>query len=174
MAFFGPISSLYDFLTFAIMLRVFDAGPTCSAPAGSSSRSPRRRSSSSSSAPAACPSSRAGPAGPCSSPPSAAPPLGVAIPYIGPLAQLFGFQPLPLSFLAVLAVMIVTYLALAQIGVALFFHQQGGRSLARPSAAASDASPAPPHAGTSGTHHGVDTTENATHDPLKLVSADRQ
>ena len=27
MAFFGPISSLYDFLTFAVMLRVFDAGP---------------------------------------------------------------------------------------------------------------------------------------------------
>ena len=28
MAFFGPISSIYDFLTFAVMLRVFDAGPT--------------------------------------------------------------------------------------------------------------------------------------------------
>ena len=27
MAFFGPISSAYDFLTFAVMLRVFDAGP---------------------------------------------------------------------------------------------------------------------------------------------------
>ena len=40
--------------------------------------------------------------------------LGVAIPYIDPLADLFGFQALPLSFLAVLAVMIVTYLALAQ------------------------------------------------------------
>ena len=44
MAFFGPISSVYDFLTFAVMLRVFHAGPACSAPAGSSSRSRPRRS----------------------------------------------------------------------------------------------------------------------------------
>jgi P-type Mg2+ transporter len=29
--------------------------------------------------------------------------VGVAIPYIGPIAHLFGFRPLPLSFLAVLA-----------------------------------------------------------------------
>src|SRR5438093_3175743 len=28
MAFFGPISSVYDFLTFAVMLRIFHAGPT--------------------------------------------------------------------------------------------------------------------------------------------------
>src|SRR5581483_5870619 len=27
MAFFGPISSIYDFITFAVMLRVFHAGP---------------------------------------------------------------------------------------------------------------------------------------------------
>ena len=72
MAFFGPISSIYDFLTFAVMLTVFDAGARCSAPAGSSSRSPPRRSSSSSSAPAACRSSRAAPVCPCSSPPSPA------------------------------------------------------------------------------------------------------
>ena len=57
--------------------------------------------------------------------------VGVALPYVGPLARLFGFRPLPLSFLAVLAGMIVTYLALAQLGVALFFRPRGGRSLAR-------------------------------------------
>ena len=57
--------------------------------------------------------------------------IGVALPYIGPLARLFGFEALPLTFLAVLAGMIVTYLALAQIGVALFFKPQAGRSLAR-------------------------------------------
>jgi P-type Mg2+ transporter len=55
--------------------------------------------------------------------------LGVALPYIGPLARLLGFRPLPLSFLAVLAGMIVTYLALAQLGVALFFSPRGGRPL---------------------------------------------
>jgi Mg2+-importing ATPase len=56
---------------------------------------------------------------------------GVALPFIGPLARLFGFRPLPLTFLAVLAGMIITYLALAQLGVALFFKPHGGRSLAR-------------------------------------------
>ena len=40
---FGPISSLFDFATFALMLFVFDAVPANSAPAGSSNPSPRRR-----------------------------------------------------------------------------------------------------------------------------------
>jgi P-type Mg2+ transporter len=57
--------------------------------------------------------------------------VGVALPFIGPLARLLGFRPLPLSFLAALAGMIITYLALAQLGVALFFKPRGGRPLAR-------------------------------------------
>ena len=96
--------------------------------------------------------------------------LGVAIPYIGPLARLFGFQALPLSFLAVLAVMIVTYLALAQIGVALFFRPKAAARSPGRSAATSDASCAPPHAGTSGDttpHHRIadKRTEQATEVP---------
>jgi Mg2+-importing ATPase len=62
--------------------------------------------------------------------------FGVALPYIPPLAHLFGFRPLPLAFLAILALMIATYLALAQLGVALFFRHQGGRPLARTLSAA--------------------------------------
>jgi hypothetical protein len=42
--------------------------------------------------------------------------VGVSIPYVGPLARLLGFRALPLSFLAVLVGMIVTYLALAEAG----------------------------------------------------------
>jgi P-type Mg2+ transporter len=57
--------------------------------------------------------------------------FGVALPYIPPLADLFGFTPLPLTFLVILGAMIVTYLALAQIGVGLFFRLQGGRPPAR-------------------------------------------
>jgi hypothetical protein len=56
--------------------------------------------------------------------------VGVALPFFGPLARLLGFRPLPLSCLATLAGMIITYLALAQLGVALFFKPQGGHSLA--------------------------------------------
>jgi len=58
--------------------------------------------------------------------------VGVALPFFGPLARLLGIRPLPLSCLATLAGMIITYLALAlaQLGVALFFKPQGGHSLA--------------------------------------------
>ncbi|WP_432393218.1 magnesium-translocating P-type ATPase [Pseudarthrobacter sp. L19] len=40
---FGPISSLFDFATFGLMLYVFNAVPGSSGPVGSSNRSPRKR-----------------------------------------------------------------------------------------------------------------------------------
>ena len=131
MSFFGPISSVYDFLTFAVMLRVFHAGPTLFR-SGWFVESlttqtlvifviRTRR----------VPFLKSRPSPPLLTATLACAVLGVALPYIGPFARLFGFQTLPLSFLAVLAGMIVTYLALAQLGVALFFKPQGGRSLAR-------------------------------------------
>ncbi len=66
---FGPISSVFDFATFAVMLWVFDAPPS-SAPAGSSSPSPPRPSSCSSSAPDESRSSGADHPGRCSPPSS--------------------------------------------------------------------------------------------------------
>jgi len=131
MAFFGPISSVYDFLTFAVMLRVFHAGATLFRSGWFVEslttqtlvifviRSRR------------VPFFKSRPSRPLLAATLGCAALGVALPYVGPLAHLFGFRPLPLSFLAVLAGMIVTYLALAQLGVALFFKPQGGRSLAR-------------------------------------------
>jgi P-type Mg2+ transporter len=131
MAFFGPISSVYDFLTFAVMLRVFHAGPTLFR-SGWFVESlttqtlvifviRTRR----------VPFLKSRPSPPLLTATLACATTGVALPFIGPLARLLGFQPLPLTFLAVLAGMIVTYLALAQLGVALFFKPQGGRALAR-------------------------------------------
>jgi P-type Mg2+ transporter len=130
MAFFGPISSVYDFLTFAVMLRVFDAGPTLFR-SGWFVESlttqtlvifviRTRR----------VPFFKSRPSQPLLIATLSCAALGVAIPYIEPIAHLLGFQPLPLSFLAVLVGMIITYLALAQLGVALFFKHQGGRPLA--------------------------------------------
>ena len=131
MAFFGPISSAYDFLTFAVMLRVFHAGPTLFRSGWfveslvtqtlvifviRTRRVPFFKSRASRPLLLATLTCAA---------------FGVAIPYIPPIAHLFGFRSLPLSFLAVLAVMTVTYLALAQLGVALFFKPHGGRTLAR-------------------------------------------
>jgi Mg2+-importing ATPase len=131
MAFFGPISSIYDFLTFAVMLRVFHAGPTLFR-SGWFVESlttqtlvifviRTRR----------LPFFKSRPSAPLLAATLACAVVGVALPYIGPVARLLGFHPLPLSFLATLAGMIVTYLALAQLGVAYFFKPQGGRSLAR-------------------------------------------
>jgi Mg2+-importing ATPase len=130
MAFFGPISSVYDFLTFAVMLRVFDAGPslfqsgwfveslTTQTLVIFVIRTGR------------VPFFKSRPSQPLLIATLSCAALGVAIPYIPPIAHLLGFEPLPASFLAVLAGMIITYLALAQIGVALFFKRQGGRRLA--------------------------------------------
>jgi Mg2+-importing ATPase len=131
MAFFGPISSVYDFLTFAVMLRVFHAGPTLFR-SGWFVESlttqtlvifviRTRR----------VPFLKSRPSAPLLTATLACAATGVALPFIGPLARLFGFRALPLTFLAVLAGMIITYLALAQLGVALFFKPHGGRSLAR-------------------------------------------
>jgi Mg2+-importing ATPase len=131
MAFFGPISSIYDFLTFAVMLWIFHAGPTMFR-SGWFVESlatqtlvifviRTRR----------VPFFKSRPSAPLLTATLACAALGVALPFIGPIARLLGFQPLPLLFLATLAGMIITYLALAQFGVALFFKPQGGRSLAR-------------------------------------------
>jgi Mg2+-importing ATPase len=131
MAFFGPISSVYDFLTFGVMIWVFHVNAT-----GFRSgwfveslvtqtlvifviRTRR------------VPFLKSRPSAPLLAATLACAVLGVALPFIGPLARLLGFRPLPLLFLATLAGMIVTYLALAQLGVAIFFKPQGGRSLAR-------------------------------------------
>ncbi len=131
MAFFGPISSIYDFLTFAVMLWLFHAGPTMFR-SGWFVESlvtqtlvifviRTRR----------VPFFKSRPSTPLLTATLACAALGVALPFIGPLARLLGFRPLPLLFLATLAGMTVTYLVLAQIGVAIFFKPQGGRSLAR-------------------------------------------
>ena len=132
MAFFGPISSVYDFLTFAVMLRVFHAGPTLFR-SGWFVESlttqtlvifviRTRR----------IPFFKSRPSKPLLAATLACAAVGVALPYIGPLARLLGFQPLPGWFLVTLAGMIVTYLALAQLGVAYFFRpKRDGPSLAR-------------------------------------------
>ena len=131
MSFFGPISSVYDFLTFAVMLRVFDAGPvlfrsgwfveslTTQTLVIFVIRTRR------------IPFYKSRPSRPLLTATLAGAAFGVALPFIPPLAHLFGFKPLPVTFLAILVLMIATYLALAQIGVGLFFKPQGGRPLAR-------------------------------------------
>ena len=132
MAVFGPISSIYDFLTFFVMLHVFNAGPTLFQ-SGWFVESlatqtlvifviRTRR----------VPFFKSRPSRPLLATTILCAAVAVAIPYIPFIAQRMGFTPLPVGFLLVLAVMVITYLGLAQVGVALFFAPGRSRPLARP------------------------------------------
>jgi Mg2+-importing ATPase len=131
MAFFGPISSAYDFLTFGVMLWVFHAGPTLFRSGWFVEslttqtlvifviRTHR------------VPFLRSRPSMPLLAATLACAGAGVLLPF-SPLAHLLGFKPLPLAFLGVLVLMIVTYLALVDVGKAFFFRRRPvGRPLAR-------------------------------------------
>ena len=127
MVFFGPISSIFDFLTFGVMLFVFHARGSLFQTAWFSEslatqslvifairtrRSPFFR-------------SRPGMALTLGTVGSVA--AGLTLPFT-PLGKWFGFTPLPMGFLAILAVMVVVYLALVEVGKSFFF----GRSPLRP------------------------------------------
>ena len=131
MAFFGPISSAYDFLTFGVMIWLFHAGPTLFRSGWFVEslttqtlvifviRTHR------------VPFFRSRPSTPLLVATLTCAAVGVLLPF-SPLAHLLGFKPLPLAFLGVLVAMIVTYLALVEVGKVLFFRRRPvGRPLAR-------------------------------------------
>ena len=120
MIFFGPISSIFDFMTFAVMLFVFHARGSLFQTAWFTEslatqslvifairtrRSPFFR-------------SRPGLALTVGTFGSVA--VGLVLPF-SPLGALFGFTPLPLGFLAILALMVVVYLGLVEFGKSFFF-----------------------------------------------------
>jgi Mg2+-importing ATPase len=127
MSCFGPISSAYDFLTFGVMLWVFDAhaslfrsGWFVESLATQSLvvfviRTRR------------IPFFRSRPSRPLLIATLAVVLIGLLIPY-SPLAQTLGFRPLPWLFLLILSAMAGTYLALAELTKAYFF-----KSRVRPS-----------------------------------------
>ena len=120
MTFFGPISSIFDFITFGVMLFVFHAHGSLFQTAWFTEslatqslvifairtrRVPLFR-------------SRPGLALTLGTVGSVA--VGLALPFT-PLAGLFGFTPLPAGFLAILALMVVAYLVLVELGKSFFF-----------------------------------------------------
>jgi P-type Mg2+ transporter len=120
MLFFGPISSLFDFLTFGVMLGGFHAGPalfhtawfveslatqTLVIFAVRTRRVPFLRSRPSAGLIAASLGVVA---------------LGIFLP-LSPLAGLLGFDPLPVPFFLALLGMIVVYLVLVELAKAWFF-----------------------------------------------------
>ena len=127
MLFFGPISSIFDFLTFGVMLFVFHARGSLFQTAWFSESlatqslvifAIRTRRS---------PFFRSRPGLVLTAGTIASVAVGLILPFT-PLGRWFGFTPLPLGFLAILAVMVVVYLALVELGKSFFF----GRGPSRP------------------------------------------
>jgi Mg2+-importing ATPase len=123
MAFFGPISSLYDFATFAVLIYAFDAGETLFQ-SGWFVESlttqtlvifviRTRR----------VPFLRSRPSRPLLVTTLACAVVGVVIPF-SPLADTLGFTALPGRLLVALALMVATYLALVEAGKYLFFKRR--------------------------------------------------
>jgi len=128
MSFFGPISSIYDFLTFGVMLWVFHAGAhlfqTGWFVESLATQSlvifviRTRR----------VPFYRSRPSRPLLVATLACAGLGVLLPFIPPVAHTFGFRPLPAIFLGILLLMIATYLLLVELGKRRFFRLERGRA----------------------------------------------
>jgi Mg2+-importing ATPase len=125
MTFFGPISSLFDFATFAVLLLVlhtsapeFRTGWFVESLATQSLvilviRTRR------------VPFFRSRPARPLAIASVAVALVGAVLPFT-PLAGPLGFSPLPLVFYAVLLALVATYLTLAEFGKRRFFRQPAG------------------------------------------------
>jgi Mg2+-importing ATPase len=123
MMFFGPISSVYDFLTFGVMLWVFNAGQVLfhSGWVAESLATQTlvifiirtRR----------IPFFHSRPSPPLLATTLACAAIGVVLPF-SPAAGVLGFQALPLGFLAILVGMVVTYLGIVEAGKARFFRPQ--------------------------------------------------
>lgn len=126
MLFFGPISSLFDFLTFALMLGVFHAAPALFR-AGWFAESlatqtlvifaiRTRRS----------PFTRSRPSRPLLLAALATVLIGVVLP-LSPLSHILGFAHLPVGFFLALAGMVIGYLVLIELAKRLFFADPEGR-----------------------------------------------
>ena len=117
---FGPISSVFDFATFAVMLWVFHAGPAqfrsgwfveSLATQTLIIFAIRTRT---------VPFFRSHPSVPLVVAALGVVTVGAVLPAT-PLAHALGFQPLPAGFFAALAGMVVCYLALIEVGKRLFY-----------------------------------------------------
>jgi rhodanese-related sulfurtransferase len=132
MTFFGPISSLFDFATFAILLWVFDADATLFrsgwfveslATQSLAIFAIRTR---------RVPFFRSRPSRPLLVSTLVCVTIGVLLPF-SPLADTLGFTSLPAGLVVVLAAMIPLYLLLLELGKRRFYRREAaGQPLARP------------------------------------------
>jgi len=127
MIFFGPISSIFDFLTFGVMLFVFHARGSLFQTAWFTESLATQSLVIFAIRTRRVPFFRSKPGLALTLGTLASVTVAILLPFT-PLAHLFQFTALPVSFLAILGLMVVTYLGLVELGKHFFF----GRLPTRP------------------------------------------
>jgi Mg2+-importing ATPase len=120
MLFFGPISSIFDFITFAVMFFVFNARGALFQTAWFTESLATQSLVIFAIRTRRVPFFRSRPGVALTAGTIGSVAVGLVLPYT-PLARLFGFTPLPFAFLAILGIMVVVYLALVELGKSFFF-----------------------------------------------------
>lgn len=121
MVLFGPISSFFDFATFGVMLFVFRAHGSLFQTAWFTESLATQSLVIFAIRTRRVPFLRSRPSLPLAAGTIGSVAAAIVLPYT-PLAALLGFTPLPLAFLAILALMVVVYLALVEVGKYVFFN----------------------------------------------------
>jgi Mg2+-importing ATPase len=120
MLFFGPISSLFDFATFGIMLGVFHAGPALFRSGWFVESLATQTLVIFAIRTRRIPFFRSHPSTPLLLAALSVVTIGAALPFT-PLAHVLGFQPLPGLFFLALAGLVLAYLALIEVGKHWFY-----------------------------------------------------
>ncbi len=120
MIFFGPISSIFDFMTFGVMLFIFHARGSLFQTAWFSESLATQSLVIFAIRTRRVPFFRSRPGLALTAGTIGSVVVGLSIPF-SPLARWFGFTPLPLGFLAILAGMVVVYLGLVELGKSFFY-----------------------------------------------------
>jgi Mg2+-importing ATPase len=126
MLFFGPVSSLFDVLTFWVMLQVFHAGPALFRSGWFVESLATQTLVIFAIRTRRIPFLRSRPSRPLVLAAFGAVLVGSVLPFT-PLSRLLGFQPLPAGFFAALAGMVVGYLTLIEVAKRVFFADPAGR-----------------------------------------------
>jgi Mg2+-importing ATPase len=126
MLFFGPVSSLFDFLTFWVMLHVFHAGPALFRTGWFVESLATQTLVIFAIRTRRIPFLRSRPSRPLVLAAAGAVLVGGILPF-SPVARLLGFQALPIGFFAALAAMVAGYLALIEVAKRIFFADPAGR-----------------------------------------------
>jgi P-type Mg2+ transporter len=132
MLFFGPISSLFDFATFAILLGAFDAGPTLFRSAWFVESLTTQSLAIFAIRTRRVPFVRSRPSVPLAATTIACVAIGFALPF-SPFADALGFTALPAGLVGAVVALVPAYLLLLELGKGRFYRRE---ALARPVAGA--------------------------------------